>query len=522
MDVSALSNAFFVKPVMPAGGQLDVRPTAGDRRQHRYAEVEADGPATAEGAVGVSEDCVGDEKIQFKKTLNERSPQQPEDVPENVEGQGKSDNSAADEAEKYASAGSVAVAAGLEELIAGVPTEGVQAASPALAVLTYLAQDKLVDNPGNAPEAISAVVEKMLGRQSGGETVAGAADEEAAESAGVLEKIVPQPDLASAQYHAVKVAQTAGTAETVGEEGGEQGVEKSEQQAFGGQSVVQTTQPGLPDEAEAIDPQQAGSETAAVLKKQTVAQVKTTGQSDSHVKGLQQQSAGRPTAEQVEQVTDALGGRIKNSTGKGTSRDESGGSTMLRQDKSSQAVISTDTAGDAAQKATEVFKVPQTQQSDSGKELFDKAGQQIQASISNSVRREESEVTVRLHPPELGKVLIRLQQQDGQITGLLEFSKAETKAEIQQLLPQLVRNLQDAGIAVKRLDVVQTQIDNSGGQQFKEHVAGDGTAYQQQFNQGQPGNVGLGYDWASGESIYSGAESLSESYISDGAVNILV
>ena len=110
----------------------------------------------------------------------------------------------------------------------------------------------------------------------------------------------------------------------------------------------------------------------------------------------------------------------------------------------------------------------------------------------------------------------------------IEFSKTETRLEVEQLLPQLVKGLQDAGIAVRKLDVVQTQIDNSGYQQLREQAAGDGGAYQQQFSQGHQDNYDLGYEWLSAEQIYAGAEFLSESpdvpssYISDREVNILV
>jgi len=62
--------------------------------------------------------------------------------------------------------------------------------------------------------------------------------------------------------------------------------------------------------------------------------------------------------------------------------------------------------------------------------------------------------TIRLNPPELGKVFARFHSQDNQIIGLLEVSKPETAAEIRQALPEIVRDLQDLGVQIKRLDVL--------------------------------------------------------------------
>lgn len=514
MDATALSNALFVIPVTAVPKQFEVKPAAGDRLQPTYAEVEADSPAAAEGVVGVSEDYRGEEKVEFKETLNEESSEQQVDAPENVEGQGKSDNSIPEEAEKYASASSAAISSRLEELIAGVSTGQVQTANPASAVLGYLAVSQLGDNPGSASE-LGQVVE--TGGSDQGQAVVtaeGMVNEAQAKAAqGAASEL--QAEDSSGEVEASNLQQTVKTVEAVGKELAEQGVEQAEDKAVAGQSVVQAGQLQITNKAEGVDAEQVKGETAAVLNRETVAQVQTTDQNDSPAKGAEQQ-------EQIEQMTDALSGQIKNSTDKGPSRDESDGSAILGQNNSSQAVSSTDTGVDAVEKSTEVSKTFEPEQPQSAKEPFDKVGEQLQASISNSVRQGESEVTVRLNPPELGRVLIRLQQQDGQITGVLEFSKAETRAEAQQLVPQLVRNLQDAGIAVKRLDLVQTQIDNSGQQQFREHVAQEGMAYQQQFSRGQPGNIGLGYDWVSGEPVYSGAELLSESFISDQGVNVLV
>jgi flagellar hook-length control protein FliK len=79
-------------------------------------------------------------------------------------------------------------------------------------------------------------------------------------------------------------------------------------------------------------------------------------------------------------------------------------------------------------------------------------GKQILESIHSSLSQkgQDQQITIRLNPPELGKVFIKFQEQDNQITGLLEVSKAQTRIEIQQALPQIIRSLQDsAGINIQ-------------------------------------------------------------------------
>jgi len=100
--------------------------------------------------------------------------------------------------------------------------------------------------------------------------------------------------------------------------------------------------------------------------------------------------------------------------------------------------------------------------------------EQIRESISSSIVAGDQQVTIRLNPPELGKVVVRFQEQDDQITGLLEVSKAETRVEIQQALPDILRNLQGMGVHVRRLDVVLT------GEHERQGTGGESAGNQQE------------------------------------------
>ncbi len=88
---------------------------------------------------------------------------------------------------------------------------------------------------------------------------------------------------------------------------------------------------------------------------------------------------------------------------------------------------------------------------------------QIQESARAFLTSNKNQVTIRLNPPELGSVSLKVSDNGHQITGLLQITKPETKYEIQQLLPGIIRNLEDAGISVKSFDVV---LNNQPDQQM--------------------------------------------------------
>ncbi len=81
-------------------------------------------------------------------------------------------------------------------------------------------------------------------------------------------------------------------------------------------------------------------------------------------------------------------------------------------------------------------------------------GEQILDSVQASAARGDRQVLVRLTPPELGTVLVRFQEQGEHLIGTLEVSSGETRREIEQALPQVLRTLQEAGVQVRRLEVV--------------------------------------------------------------------
>jgi len=80
-------------------------------------------------------------------------------------------------------------------------------------------------------------------------------------------------------------------------------------------------------------------------------------------------------------------------------------------------------------------------------------GAQILGSVQASLARGDRQILVRLDPPELGSVVVRFQEQGNQVSGVLEVGRDETRREIEQALPQVLRSLQEAGVQVRRLEV---------------------------------------------------------------------
>lgn len=83
-------------------------------------------------------------------------------------------------------------------------------------------------------------------------------------------------------------------------------------------------------------------------------------------------------------------------------------------------------------------------------------GSQIQESIHTSFQSGNQQIIVRLNPPELGKVAIKFTEQGDDVTGLLQVDKLQTREQIQQALPEIIQNLQNSGIQIKRLEVTLT------------------------------------------------------------------
>ena len=169
------------------------------------------------------------------------------------------------------------------------------------------------------------------------------------------------------------------------------------------------------------------------------------------------------------------------------------------------------------------FNLPgQTSPSDVSADI----GKQILESIHSSLSQkgQDQQITVRLNPPELGKVLIKFQEQDNQITGLLEVGKTQTRIEIQQALPQIIRSLQDSGIQIKRLDVVLSEAEQPEHEALKDQSLHNGWGQQQDSTNSYMGGNNPDAreinEWLINNNSYENISELQEALVTDG-INML-
>lgn len=143
---------------------------------------------------------------------------------------------------------------------------------------------------------------------------------------------------------------------------------------------------------------------------------------------------------------------------------------------------------------------------------------QILGSIQSSLSNGEREINIRLNPPGLGKVVIKFQEQNAQITGLLEVTETQTRYELEQALPQLIRDLQDSGIEIKRLEVVLAE--QTGQQSSADHSTPDSWFHQDRFSESDA----LGSDKSSNFWLTNGgpADIFHAIQITDGSIDILM
>ncbi len=123
-------------------------------------------------------------------------------------------------------------------------------------------------------------------------------------------------------------------------------------------------------------------------------------------------------------------------------------------------------------------------------------GEQILNSVHASMARADKQIQVRLDPPELGTVTIRLSEQGDQIRGILEVGRDETRRDIEQALPQVLKGLQEAGVQVRRLEVVVSDQPDRG--LARDQLPQDAWTQQQQHpdQQGYRPAHGSGAHWS--------------------------
>ncbi len=153
---------------------------------------------------------------------------------------------------------------------------------------------------------------------------------------------------------------------------------------------------------------------------------------------------------------------------------------------------------------------------------------QILESIHGSPSQQgaERQITVRLNPPELGRVFIKLQEHQAGLTGILEVSRSQTRFEIERALPEIIRNLADCGIQVRRFDVVVSEQGRSDHEAFGGQSMANNGRYEHNPADREPwaneADLGALNQWSPGsysDRIFSGPQEL---LVTDGSINMLI
>ncbi|MEN6336272.1 MAG: flagellar hook-length control protein FliK [Phycisphaerales bacterium] len=152
-------------------------------------------------------------------------------------------------------------------------------------------------------------------------------------------------------------------------------------------------------------------------------------------------------------------------------------------------------------------------------------GEQILDSIRSTGTPGEREVLVKLRPPELGTVVVRFQERGENLTGTLEVSTREAQREIERALPDVLRGLQDAGVQVRRVEVVTSdQSDrNLGG----EHLPQDVWQQHQGTGQGREHSPASQTHWSQGteernSTRHGSAGEESQTTVAPGRIDVLL
>lgn len=147
--------------------------------------------------------------------------------------------------------------------------------------------------------------------------------------------------------------------------------------------------------------------------------------------------------------------------------------------------------------------------------LTEQVSQAVRTNINLANITGTQQITINLSPPELGRVFVRLYENDGEITGRLEVERASTRADIEQSLPGIVKTLQDAGVNVRKIEVNLSENNNSknGGFEFsKDAEANRFTGRQQQGDRDSQNQFS--------EQNEAGKE--QQNKISDSAINVYI
>ena len=149
--------------------------------------------------------------------------------------------------------------------------------------------------------------------------------------------------------------------------------------------------------------------------------------------------------------------------------------------------------------------------------------EQIMESVRTSLSAGLRQIVIRLNPPELGKVAITFREGADGITGLLQVDEPQTRHQLQQALPEIIQNLQDSGVGIKRLEVQLTDQHQQYNAKDQSAAAGqDGWSGQQSSTNPDSQRNNITYnEWLTNiDTVPEFAE--TQMQLTDSSINMLV
>lgn len=227
----------------------------------------------------------------------------------------------------------------------------------------------------------------------------------------------------------------------------------------------------------------------AANSKRVTRTLRNTGQASREVHG--QDRSSRAAFGDSAQARQAVNGTVRSSSGKEQRLSGPADNLMMH---SGPVVSETDKSVAALRAVSDPTSLAESAKDAAAKGPAPSIGEQIRDSMHTSLARGERQLVIRLRPPELGSVLVRFQEQNEQIQGVLEVSRSDARHEVEQALPAVLRNLQDLGIQVGKFEVtVADQLENDPGrQQLQQEAWSQQQGYDRYANRAQqsPGSGG--------------------------------
>jgi flagellar hook-length control protein FliK len=149
---------------------------------------------------------------------------------------------------------------------------------------------------------------------------------------------------------------------------------------------------------------------------------------------------------------------------------------------------------------------------------------QISDAFQASAARKGQEIVIRLDPPELGRVSVKLRIQGGEVRGVLEVDNPRTLSQLQREAPNLLTRLTDAGVEMKRMELSLSD-DGSSREStrdqgwFAQQYGENGSGFGSWGSQGQSGRAN---DALSAGADIEGELSPATATIGDDSINVWI